>query len=164
MSRPVVAIAVLLVASLAACTGRVSRAPAVAAPSPSPPAPAPPQDIVLNSASPERIRTHMARWFAHAGYKEFQVSALLAHARRESGFHPCIAGAAGLRYLYQWGGTRRSRLASFAGTDGCPPLDRQLAFADRELRGNAKFSCFWQAETASGALAALRRGFGRGSC
>jgi hypothetical protein len=39
-----------------------------------------------------------------------------------------------------------------------------LAFTDNELRNEANYSCFWQATTRSGALAALRRGFGRGRC
>jgi hypothetical protein len=39
-----------------------------------------------------------------------------------------------------------------------------LAFADAELRNEPKYSCFWRTTTESAALAALRRGFGRGSC
>jgi len=39
-----------------------------------------------------------------------------------------------------------------------------LAYADKELRNDPKFSCFWGARTQAEAYAALRRGFGRGSC
>jgi len=39
-----------------------------------------------------------------------------------------------------------------------------LAFADRELRTTPDYACFWRATTAAGALADLRRGFGRGHC
>ena len=56
------------------------------------------------------------------------------------------------------------RLHDFAHTSGCPQLHTQLAFADKELRNETKFSCFWEATTERAAYAALRRGFGRGSC
>jgi hypothetical protein len=78
--------------------------------------------------------------------------------------NPCIAGPVGLRYTYQWGGTRLQRLYEFAETRQCPSLDKQLAFADRELRSDGKFSCFLGTTTREDAVAALRRGFGRGSC
>jgi len=99
-----------------------------------------------------------------AKYQPFQAEALMEHAEIESGFHPCIAGAADLRYTFQWSGTRLQRLHEFARTQGCPELDTQLAFADKELRNEPRFSCFWGATTEPAALAALRRGFGRGSC
>ena len=44
------------------------------------------------------------------------------------------------------------------------PLEKQLAFADSELRNEPAYSCFWDASTKAAAVAALRRGFGRGSC
>ena len=115
-------------------------------------------------STPAAVRAEIARWFTAAGYRPHQVAALVEHARNESGFHPCIAGAGGLRYTYQWGGRRLQRLRQFAGTLNCPPLGTQLKFADNELRYDAKFSCFWGATSDAGALAALRRGFGRGSC
>lgn len=90
--------------------------------------------------------------------------ALMEHARYESGYRPCAAGPAGLRYTFQWGGGRLQRLHEFAGTRRCPPLARQLAFADDELRNDPKFSCFLRTTTKASALAALRRGFGAGSC
>jgi hypothetical protein len=99
-----------------------------------------------------------------AKYQGFQAEALMEHAQIESGFQPCIAGPAGLRYLYQWGGTRLRRLHEFAQTSGCPSLDAQLAFANDELRNEPRFACFWQATTEPAALRALRRGFGGGSC
>ena len=148
---------------LAACSflDMAPPPPLSAAPPPLPPFPPPPP---AEPSTPGRVRGEIARWFASAGYRDFQVAALIEHARIESGFQPCVAGAADLRYLYQWGGTRLQRLHKFAGAPGCPPLDTQLAFANDELRKEPRFACFWDATTASGALAALRRGFGRGSC
>lgn len=99
-----------------------------------------------------------------AGYKPFQAEALMEHARYESGYQPCIAGPAGLRYTFQWGGRRLERLHEFAGARRCPPLATQLAFADRELRSEANFACFWRTTTKAAAATALRRGFGRGRC
>ena len=137
---------------------------------PLPPFPEPPPSLAVvppqrpEPSAPGAVRAEIARWFTAAGYRNYQVSALVEHARIESGFHPCIAGAGGLRYTYQWGGTRLQRLHQFAGTQSCPPLGMQLKFTDNELRRDAKFSCFWGATSDAGALAALRRGFGRGSC
>jgi hypothetical protein len=128
---------------------------------PQQPAPAPP---FSGSSTPGRVHAEIVRWFSAAGYRDFQAEALAEHARIESGFRPCASGAAGLSYTFQWGGTRLQRLHNYAGARSCPPLDTQLAFADDELRNEQKYSCFWQATTKSTALAALRRGFGRGSC
>ena len=134
------------------------------APPPAPPPPAPPPPQAQTPPPPNDVRAEIAHWFAAAGYRDFQVAALTEHARIESGFRPCAAGAGDLRYTYQWGGLRLRRLHEFAHTEGCPQLDTQLAFADRELKNEGRFACFWQAQTAPAALAALRRGFGRGSC
>jgi hypothetical protein len=155
------AIAVWISAALllSACSGEVAAPPVVIA-APQPP-PAPPRPEPL---TPQGVHAEIVRWFSAAGYRGFQAEALADHARIESGFRPCAAGAAGLRYTFQWGGTRLQRLHELAGARRCPPLDIQLAFADDELRNEARFSCFWQATTQSSALAALRRGFGRGSC
>lgn len=138
-------------------------------PAPAFPPPVPQTEAVAPPPAPEpqtpaEVRAEMQRWFLAHGYQRFQVAALLGHARDESGFHPCIAGPAGLRYTYQWGGTRLQDLHRFANDNGCPPLAKQLAFSDSELRQNGKFACFWQAKDAEAALAALRRGFGRGVC
>lgn len=105
------------------------------------------------------------KWFMQAGYKRFQAEAMADHAQVESGFRPCATANAGHRYTYQWAGLRLRRLYDFSGSPGtCPPLDKQLAFADYELRSEAKFSCFWRATTRPAATAALLRGFGRGTC
>jgi hypothetical protein len=114
--------------------------------------------------APEQARAEIYRWFMKAGYKDFQAEALMEHAQVESGYRACAAGPGGYRYLYQWSSTRLEHLRDFAHTSGCPQLHTQLAFADRELRNDPKYSCFWEATTESGAYAALRRGFGRGSC
>jgi hypothetical protein len=129
---------------------------------PPPPPPGPPGP--LSPPTPEQARAEIAQWFTAHGYRPFQVDALLEHARAESGFRPCANGPAGLRYTYQWGGTRLRQLHAFAQTDGCPQLHTQLAFADKELRNDPKFSCFWAATTERAAYVALRRGFGAGSC
>ena len=147
---------------LGACTnGPIPPPPRLAVVRARPPFPEPPR---FEPATPGEVRGEIARWFTKAGYRDFQVAALVEHAKIESGFRPCAAGAAGLRYTYQWMGGRLQHLYEFAGIRSCPPLDTQLAFADRELRDNANFACFWQTTTATSALAALRRGFGRGSC
>lgn len=163
-ARPVPAssvIAAALAAALASCSFPHGKAP----PFPTPPQPqfrTPPP--LAAPATPAAVQAEITRWFLAAGYREFQVSALLADARDESGYRPCAAGPAGLRYLYQWGGRRLQRLREFAAGGGCPPLDTQLAFADSELRSQPQFACFWDTATGPAALSALRRGFGRGSC
>jgi hypothetical protein len=106
----------------------------------------------------------MASWFSAAGYREFQVAALVQLADVESGFRACAAGPGGYRHLFQWGGARLRQLREFAQTSGCPQLATQLAFIDKELRHDPKFSCFWGATTEPAAYVALRRIFGRGSC
>ena len=56
-------------------------------------------------------------------------------------------------------------ICEFAGAHGtCPSLEKQLAFANNELRNEPNYSCFWRATTKSAALSALRRGFGGGMC
>ena len=134
-------------------------------PLPAPPPPAPPfEPGDRKPPAPAEARAEISKWLADAGYQPFQVAALLQHARVESGFNACISGAGDLRYLFQWGSTRRQRLQEFAHTSGCPQIRTQMAFADKELRNDPKFSCFWNAQTQSDAYAALRRGFGQGSC
>ena len=145
---------------MSACSSEIAAPPILTAPPLPQPAPPPRSE----PSTPGRVHAEVVRWFSVAGYQRFQVEALAEHARIESGFRPCAAGAAGLRYTFQWGGTRLQRLHEFAGARRCPPLDAQLAFAHRELRNDPKYSCFWQATTKPAALAALRRGFGRGSC
>ena len=146
---------------VSACTGEIAAPPVMIAPPQAPAAPPPPRADV---STPQGVHAEIVRWFSAAGYRGFQVEALVEHAKLESGFRPCAAGAAGLRYTFQWGGTRLQRLHQFAGAPRCPALATQLAFADGELRTDPKFSCFWAPTTKSAALAALRRGFGGGSC
>ena len=136
--------------------------PAPFPPQPAPPPPPPPVSLELPSS--DEARDEIWRWFLTHGYKEFQAQALLEHARTESGFNPCAAGPGGFHYTFQWGGLRLQQLQEFAHTSGCPQLHTQLAFADHELRDEPRFSCFWQATDEESAYAALRRGFGRGSC
>jgi hypothetical protein len=156
--------------SLAACSEIEFLAPPPAGTVPRPlvlppPAPAPPGPTEsVAPPPPAEARAEIATWFAAAGYKDFQVAALLDHARTESGFRPCVRGAGDLSYTFQWSGTRLRRLHEFAHTEGCPQLRVQLAFADQELRHEPRFSCFWAATTERAAYTALRRGFGNGSC
>jgi hypothetical protein len=128
------------------------------------PAPPPPPPLRLTPPSGEEARDEIARWFTKHGYHDYQVAALLQHARAESNYQACIVGPPDYHYTFQWAGTRLQQLHAFAKTDGCPQLDTQLAFADQELRNDPKFACFWSATTEPAAYAALRRGFGAGSC
>jgi len=143
----------------------VPPAPPQPAPQPAPPPPAPPALSAEEYSDPQQVRVAIHKWFHAKGYKDFQVEALAEHARIESGYRPCVTPRSSLRYTYQWGGIRLRRLEAFAGgRGGCPPLEKQLAFADNELRTEASFACFWRATTTQAAVAALRRGFGRGRC
>src|SRR6267154_4844683 len=156
-----IAVWISLTLLLSSCSSDVAAPPVMTAPPLPQPAP-PPQHS--ESSTPQGVHAEIVRWFAAAGYRGFQAEALAEHAKLESGFRPCASGAAGLRYTFQWGGTRLQRLYEFAGAHQCPPLDKQLAFADGELRNEPNYSCFWQTTTKSSALAALRRGFGHGRC
>ncbi len=153
---------------LSACS-LVERFQSVFPPSQLPPAPPgppeqPPPPQSLAPPSPDEAQAEMTQWLRDHGYKSFQISAILGDARDESGFNPCIQGPGGFSYTFQWAGRRLAQLHEFAHTNGCPQLRVQMAFADWELRNQPQFACFWQATTAGEAYAALRRGFGRGSC
>lgn len=126
--------------------------------------PPPPSAASQAPPSPDEAQAEMTQWLHEHGYKSFQISAILGDARDESGFNPCIQGRGGFSYTFQWSGRRLAQLHEFAHTNGCPQLRVQMAFADYELRNEPKFACFWNATTAGEAYAALRRGFGRGSC
>jgi hypothetical protein len=141
----------------------LSPGPLPAQPQPPLPPPAPPPQS-LEPPAPNAARDDIAAWLAAHGYKDFQIEALLEHARIESGFQACAAGPGGYRYIFQWGGGRLQQLQEFAHTSGCPHIHTQLAFADHELRDEPNFSCFWAATNEAGAFRALRRGFGNGSC
>jgi hypothetical protein len=155
---------------LSACSSWFTflKLPAVSPPPQPQPVPAPPHPTMLpveDYSSPDRVYAELVRWFSRAGYRDFQIEALAEHARIESGFRPCATNGPDLRYTFQWSGARLRRLDQFAGSrGGCPPLEKQLAFADDELRNVPSYACFWRATTKSAALAALRRGFGGGSC
>ena len=157
----------LLMSACSSVMEFLSPAAAVAPPPQQPPAlPAQPSAVhAVNSSAPNQVRAEIFRWFSSAGYQSSQVEALVEHAGIESGFRPCAYNRAGFRYTFQWSGLRLQRLYDFAGVGGsCPPLDKQLAFANNELRNEPNYSCFWRATTKSAALAALRRGFGQGRC
>src|SRR5205823_4921401 len=131
------------------------------------PPPAEPPVAIPQSRTPPMpgsARAEIASWLSSNGYRDFQVAALLQLADTESGFRPCVVGPGSYHYLFQWGGVRLRQLREFAQTSGCPHIRTQLAFADKELRGEFKFSCFWGARDEPSAYVALRRIFGRGSC
>src|ERR1700676_2263869 len=107
---------------LSACASEVAAPPVKMASLPPQSAPTPPR---LEPATPQGVHAEIVRWFSAAGYRVFQAEALADHAKIETGFRPCAAGAAGLRYTFQWGGTRLQRLHEFAGARRCPPLDTQ---------------------------------------
>ncbi len=157
-----ITLSIAVIAALSACstepTEQVLRFPEPPAGSQAVAAPR------VEPSTPEQVRNRIYRWFLAAGYPSFQAAALVDHAAIESGFRPCAAGAAGLRYTYQWGGRRLERLYQFSSGHSCPPLDQQLAFANDELRHDPKFSCFLETKTRAAALAALRQGFGGGRC
>lgn len=163
---------ILVVLTLPACS-LVERFQSIFPPTELPPQPPlppeaapppPPQPQSLAPPSPAEAQAEMTQWLHDHGYKSFQISAILGDARDESGFNPCIHGPGGFSYTFQWAGRRLAQLHEFAHTNGCPQLHVQMAFADWELRNQPQFACFWNATTAGEAYAALRRGFGRGSC
>jgi len=162
---------IFVMVSMSACSvfeGLQLPVPESVPPSPLPPQPAPLFGTLPPQASgpptPEAAHAEMVDWLHKHGYQDFQIQALVEHARTESGFRACAIGPGGYHYLYQWSSTRLEQLERFAGYSGCPQLHMQLAFADNELRNDPKFACFWNATTEPDAYAALRRGFGRGSC
>jgi hypothetical protein len=161
-----IALAIIAALTMSGCSVIETAAPPPSQPAyaawPATPAPAPPQRSAPPGAG--AARAEIASWLSGAGYRDFQVAALIQLADVESGFRPCVVGPGGYHYLYQWTGTRLRQLREFAQTSGCPHIRTQLAFTDRELRYDPKFTCFWGATTTPAAYVALRRVFGRGSC
>jgi hypothetical protein len=169
-----VALAIAIALSTSACSGLIEAIEPPPLQSSAPPFPPPPPESIPPQAAmtpqsttppqPGQARVEIASWLSKAGYRDFQVAALVQLADTESGFRPCVVGPGGYHYLYQWTGTRLRQLREFAQTSGCPHIRTQLAFTDKELRGERNFSCFWGAGTTPAAYVALRRIFGRGSC
>jgi hypothetical protein len=161
-----IALSLAVAVSISACAELETVEPpplkTALAPLPAPPPPSPPQRST--PPQPRDARAEMANWFSTAGYRDFQIAALVQLADTESGFRPCVVGPGGYHYLFQWGGTRLRQLREFAQTSGCPQLKTQLAFTDKELRHDPKFSCFWGTAAEAAAYTALRRIFGLGSC
>lgn len=107
------------------------------------------------------VRAFMLTWFMAHHYSPVQAEAMIRQASIESNLQPCVRSETG-SWLYGWVGTRRHALAAYAGTGGCPGLEAQLAFADRELRSRP-FAKFWNAPPHI-CFAVLRQCFGRGQC
>jgi hypothetical protein len=110
----------------------------------------------------EAVRAFMLSWLLTHNYSPYQAEAMVRQAHMESGLQPCIRSRTG-SWLYAWTGSRRLALAEYAGTAGCPALEAQLAFADRELRGEPAYAAFWRASSHN-AFPVLRQCFGRGRC
>src|SRR5260370_27105743 len=110
----------------------------------------------------DAVRALMLSWFLSHHYSPVQAEAMVRQAYIESNLQPCVRSSTG-SWLYGWVGTRRHALAAYAGTGGCPGLETQLAFADRELRDIPAFAVFWRASSQN-AFAVLRRCFGRRQC
>lgn len=108
----------------------------------------------------DAVRALMLSWFLAHNYSPIHAQAMIKQAELESNLQPCVRSRTGA-WLYGWVGSRRLKLAAYAGTNGCPPLEKQLAFADRELR--TEYTQFWAAHP-SKCFAVLRRCFGRGQC
>jgi hypothetical protein len=156
-----VLIAVVAALSLSACEAFQPPPFPVAAVAPQPPPPPPPRPEPRSRAA---VQTEIIRWFHEKGYKPAQIYAIVDYVRMESNFNPCISNGRSYRYLFQWNSERVERLQSFTGMRTCPQVDKQLAYADYELRHNSNYACFFYATDRSSALAALRRGFGYGRC
>ena len=109
----------------------------------------------------EAVRALMLTWFMAHHYSPVQAEAMIRQASIESNLQPCVRSSTG-SWLYGWVGTRRRALAAYAGTGGCPGLEAQLTFADRELRSQP-FAKFWGAPPYA-TFAVLRQCFGRGQC
>jgi hypothetical protein len=108
----------------------------------------------------DAVRAMMLSWFLAHNYPISHAEAMIRQADIESHFQPCVHNRSG-SWLYGWVGTRRLALAAYARTPNCPPLETQLAFADKEL--HADYAAFWRASP-DRAFAVLRRCFGRGQC
>lgn len=108
----------------------------------------------------EAVRALMLSWFLAHNYPPSHAEAMIRQADIESRLEPCVRSRTG-SWLYGWVGSRRTALAAYAGTAGCPSVEAQLAFADRELRTD--YASFWDASPRT-AFTVLRRCFGHGRC
>ena len=90
---PAVAASIAAALLVSACAVKPPQVRMVTAPA-FPRPPEPPQ--YPEPVTPAGVHAEDSRWFSAAGYQPFQAAALAQHARIESGYHPCIAGAAGL--------------------------------------------------------------------
>jgi hypothetical protein len=110
----------------------------------------------------EAVRAFMLSWFLAHNYSPAHAQAMIRQAQIESNLQPCVRSRTG-SWLYGWVGARRHALAAYAGTSGCPSLEKQLTFADLELRGEPAYQGFWHA-SAGTCFTVLRRCFGHGRC
>lgn len=108
------------------------------------------------------VSAFVVAWFMAAGYPAHIARAIDHVAYGESRGDYCVVSDSGFRGLLQWDSQRWSSLRRFAGvhSDRCPPLEKQLAFADIELRQN--FRCFFRARTEGEAYRMFRATFAAG--
>lgn len=85
----------------------------------------------------EIVRAFALSWLLSHNYGAHSA-AVLKYIQTESGFQPCIERRTG-KYLFQWVGKRLEALHAAYGP-GCPTLEQQMTFADREIR--TLFPCF----------------------
>src|SRR5579872_1088376 len=107
------------------------------------------------------MRAVMLSWFLTHHYPPSHAEAMIQQANIESRLQPCVRSRTG-SWLYGWVGARRQALSAYAGTSGCPSVEAQLSFADKELH-TSSFSSFWRAPP-DRAFSVLRQCFGRGLC
>jgi hypothetical protein len=105
----------------------------------------------------EAVRAAMLLFMVNHGYDADHRAAVLRQAWLESRWEPCAESYTG-HYLFGWVGERLAGLREFVGP-GCPSVEAQMEYADRELH-QRPFSAFWRERGA----AQLRRCFGRGQC
>lgn len=101
-------------------------------------------------------------WLTDHSFDPIHRDAVITYVQHESGFDPNVIVNTGA-CLFQFAGARR-RIALQAGNGRCPPVTWQLERMRWELLNVRAYACFWRERTYTGALQALRRGFGAGHC
>ncbi len=84
----------------------------------------------------EAVRALMLSWLLSHNYAGYQAEAIIRNAWIESRLQPCIVARSGSSYLFQYVGSRKRKLQQMSG-GGCPSVEAQLAFLDRELHSAA---------------------------
>jgi hypothetical protein len=98
----------------------------------------------------------ISAWLTAHSYDPDHRDAVLRYIQAESGFEEQVVSRSGA-CLCQWAGSRRRSILS---QGRCPSWERQLEFADAELRSGL-YERFWKTKGAE-VFRALRDTFGRG--